>query len=378
VAALGLSQWWCNDDFFESLGCEFDLLVVIKTTFLLPGFCAAESSFGILCFLLLVLRLCLVFFQISLFWGLWISLFVKFLYNMKILSWNCRGLAQSSTIRSLRDLIRKNNPYIIFLSETKTASPTTSSFLIQLGNNMNVQAPPSGSRGGLFLAWKNDINLSDFYVSHDMICAWCSSDSHTIKWLISFVYGPPYQKSNSDFWTTLAAFVDNCDFPWFCIGDFNAITAQHDKLGGRPFQMFSRNTFSFFMNQFGMIDLGFSGNPYTWSNHRQGLCLIKELLDRGIATNQWIQHFPSFSVTHLPAHNSDHNPLLLDTSSRSPSLPCPFRFEEFWTRDPTCGVVINEAWSILVSGSPAFCLMKKIKEHKASYQTLEQALLWGN
>jgi len=170
--------------------------------------------------------------------------------------------------------------------------------------------------------------------------------------------------SNFDFWTTLVVFGDNCDFPWLCIGDFNAITAQHDKLGGRPFPMFSRNTFSSFMNQFGMIDLGFSGNPYTWSNHRQGHCLIKERLDRGIATNQWIQHFPSFSVTHLPTHNSNHNPLLLDTSSRSPTLPRPFRSEEFWTRDPTCGVVINEAWSILVSGSPAFCLMKKLKNTK--------------
>jgi exonuclease III len=71
---------------------------------------------------------------------------------MKILPWNCRGLAQSSTIRSLRALIRKNNPDIIFLSKTKTASSTASSLLLQLGYSMNVQAPPSGSRGGLFLA----------------------------------------------------------------------------------------------------------------------------------------------------------------------------------------------------------------------------------
>jgi hypothetical protein len=199
-----------------------------------------------------------------------------------------------------------------------------------------------------------------------MICAWCSSDSPTVKWLISFVYGPPYQKTNSDFWTTLANFGDHCDIPWLCIGDFNAIIAQHDKLGGRPFPSFSRNNFSYFMNKFGMVDLGFSGNPYTWSNHRYGHSLIKERLDRCIATNQWIQHFPYFSITHLPALNSDHNPLLLDTSTRSHSLSLsrPFRFEEFWTRDPTCGVVINEAWSLIVSGSPAYCLIKKLKNTK--------------
>jgi len=97
--------------------------------------------------------------------------------------------------------------------------------------------------------------------------------------------------------------------------------------------IFSLNPLLEFMDAFVMVDLGFSGNPYTWSNHRQGLDLIKERLDRSIATSQWIHFFPSYSVTHLPALCSNHNPLLLDTSSPSPSLPRPFRFEEFWTRD---------------------------------------------
>jgi hypothetical protein len=92
--------------------------------------------------------------------------------------------------------------------------------------------------------------------------------------------------------------------------------------------------------------------------------LIKERLDRGIASNQWIHLFPSFSIIHLPAYNSDHNPLLLDTALITPSLPQPFRFENFWSRDPTCGIVINEAWSIFVNGSPAYCLISKLKNTK--------------
>jgi hypothetical protein len=59
-----------------------------------------------------------------------------------------------------------------------------------------------------------------------MICAWCSLDSPTVKWLISFVNGPPYQKTNSDFWSTLATFGDNCNISWLCIDDFNAITVE--------------------------------------------------------------------------------------------------------------------------------------------------------
>jgi hypothetical protein len=101
--------------------------------------------------------------------------------------------------------------------------------------------------------------------------------------------------------------------------------------------------------------------PYTWSNHHLGHALIKERLDRGIVSSSWLHAFPAISITHLPAYTSDHNPLLLNTSIPSPSLPRPFRFEEFWTRDPTCGIVINEAWSTVVSGSPSSCLAQKLK-----------------
>jgi len=132
----------------------------------------------------------------------------------------------------------------------------------------------------------------------------------------------------------MSEFGSNCVLPWLCIGDFNAITSQTNKLGGRSFNRFYFNNFAQFMNQFGMIDLGFSSNSFTWSNHCQCSSLIKERLDRGIASIQWVQQFPSYLISHLPAHTSDQNPLLLDTSVRYPSLLRPFRF---------CGVVVKES-----------------------------------
>ncbi|XP_062171088.1 uncharacterized protein LOC133876865 [Alnus glutinosa] len=188
-----------------------------------------------------------------------------------------------------------------FLLAWKTNINIASLILNQLGFVMMIQASPSGSKGGLLLAWKTDIDIASLFVSSNIISVWYYSVDPTI-----------------------------------CIGDFNAISSFDDKLGGRPFDYFSFNPLNDFMDAFGMVDLSFSGNSFTWSNHRQGFDLIKERLDRSIAN--------SYFVTHLPAHNSNHNHLLLDTSIPSPSLPRPFRFEEFWTRDPTCGSVIEEAW----------------------------------
>jgi hypothetical protein len=185
-----------------------------------------------------------------------------------------------------------------------------------------------------------------------------------VKWMISFVYGPPHQKSASDFWDKLANCSLDTGLPWLCIGDFNAIISPIDKFGGRPFYSNFNNSFSHFLNTMGMIDLGFSGNPYTWSNNRQGLGLIKERLDRGIASLEWIHTFPNFFVTHLPAHTSDHNPLILDTDLPLPSLPRLFKFEEFWYRDPSCNIVINEAWSTLCLDPFLIAFQKKLKHTK--------------
>jgi hypothetical protein len=113
-----------------------------------------------------------------------------------------------------------------------------------------------------------------------------------------------------------------------------------------------------------MIDLGIFGNPFTWSNKRQGHHLIKERLDREIANSHRIHLFPHFSIQHLLAHSSDHNPIMLDTSNLY--LPRPFRFEEFWTYDSSYGSIISNAWSSCFNGSPHFILAKKLRATKAT------------
>jgi hypothetical protein len=138
-----------------------------------------------------------------------------------------------------------------------------------------------------------------------------------------------------------------------CIGDFNKILDQSEKTGGRPFACSSNDPFRHFINSHGMVDLGFMGNPFTWSNNRAGNCLIKERLDRGFANTDWIKLFPSYSIVHLPSYSSDHNPIILDTAVSSVYLPKPFRFEEFWTTHPSCKAIISSAWPLHVTGSPS-------------------------
>ena len=63
----------------------------------------------------------------------------------------------------------------------------------------------------------------------------------------------------------------------------------------------------------GLVDLGFSGHKFTWTNRRPGSAHTKQRLDRATANRVWMEKFPASSMSHLFSHASDHLPILLKT-----------------------------------------------------------------
>lgn len=110
----------------------------------------------------------------------------------------------------------------------------------------------------------------------------------------------------------------------------------------------------------GLIDLGFQGAPFPWSNKRSGSAFIRECLDREIANGDWRLLFSRAFIKHFPRFASDHAALFLDTYGDQQGLPKPFRFEAFWLRNTSCRSIVANAWSYQGPGSPAFFLYKKI------------------
>jgi hypothetical protein len=222
------------------------------------------------------------------------------------------------------------------------------------------------------LAWRNGVKLECFLTNVNTITAWCYSDPPNHPWMLSCIYGSPYASNKLHLWENITKIGTNYTRPWLCIGDFNMILNQIEKMDGLPNACSSQDFFRTFLNLFGMVDLGFFGNPFTWSNHREGISLIKQRLDRGIASTQWIYLFPFFSILHLPALSSDHNLIILDIATPNLHLPRPFRFEEFWTKHPDCRSTILAAWDSYITGSPAYILSRKLKSTKAALK------IWNN
>jgi exonuclease III len=288
---------------------------------------------------------------------------------MKILAWNCRGLACAPTIRSLRALIRQHRPDVLFLSETKVLSSRFWTSLSHLGFVSWLEVPPVGLSGGLFVTWKYGFTLNLVRLDQHHISCMVVSDPPLCSWLISCVYAPHTAQNRSALWSNLSELGNSFNGPWLLLGDFNAILSAADKCGGRSFGSSSHLDFVNFVQTNALVDLGFVGNNFTWSNHRHGRANIRERLDRGLANQGWVSLFPNSLINHFLAVNSDHCPILLSTTGTYQNLPKPFRFEAFWTCDQTSHSVVAESWLVEVEGSPAFSLSRKWKKTKTALKS---------
>ena len=134
--------------------------------------------------------------------------------------------------------------------------------------------------------------------------------------------------------------------PWDVIGDLNCIKRSEEKCGGRAVSECSVNYLKDFMSNIGAIDLGFNGLSFTWSNRREGLANIKEMLDQCLCDQEWKSLFLKAGVRHLCNSNSDHNPILLDTHLEPENPLRPFCFEAMWTKVEESRLVVKHAWQV--------------------------------
>ncbi|KAK3009505.1 hypothetical protein RJ639_013870 [Escallonia herrerae] len=181
----------------------------------------------------------------------------------------------------------------------------------------------------------------------------------------------PYKQAKPTFREDLSKVIDSFPGPWLGIGDFNEITNTKDKKGGRAFAS-SSNGLAAVIHEKGLVGLGFIGNPFTWSNKRNLQANIRERIDRGLANMAWCLLFPNATVKHLPAHQSDHNPILLNTREINPPNPKSFKFMACWTRDNSSHYIVEHAWKIKAFGAPPFKLCQKIRNTRLALRTWNQ------
>ena len=140
--------------------------------------------------------------------------------------------------------------------------------------------------------------------------------SSNLNWLLSTIYASPRCAERQVLWSNLKMMAEVHEMPWVMTGDFNEPLMEGDKFGGRGLTVSRALQFKECLDACSMIDIGFSGPRFTWTNRREVQALIQERIDRFFMNSQWCLMYPKARVVHLTRCHSDHAPILMELQPR--------------------------------------------------------------
>lgn len=188
-----------------------------------------------------------------------------------------------------------------------------------------------GYAGGLWLLWNSDkVDIQSLANTEQEIHVKVKVCSSNLNWILFAIYVSPKSEERKILWENLAKVSELYNLLWVMAGDFNEPLVDEDKFGGRGVNINQSLLFKECLDRCRMVDLGFLGPRYIWTNKRDINNLILERIDRFFMNPEWCMLHPEAKITHLPRCHSDHCPVLLETNpGRTMSLIKPFRFQEF-------------------------------------------------
>ena len=181
---------------------------------------------------------------------------------MRILSWNCQGLGNPWTGRSLRKLVKEKDPTVCFLMETRLDKEGFENLYSNLLFQNKIFAKHPNAGGGLALLWKNTIKLEiiNYNVNHIMALV---IEEDGFKWYLTGFYGWPEAQQKEKSWQLLQDLKTFVEGPWTVIGDFNAFLHASENQSKRPPQYAQVEAFREALDSCQLQDLGYRGYPFT-------------------------------------------------------------------------------------------------------------------
>lgn len=204
-----------------------------------------------------------------------------------------------------------------------------------------------GFTGGLWLLWNEDkVEIEELAKTIQEIHVKVKVHTPNLSWIFFAIYASPRSEERCILWNNLTKVAELHNKPWILTGDFNELLVQFDKFGGRGVGVSRSLAFKDCLDLCSMVNMGFSGPRYTWTNKWDVSNLILERIERFFMNPDWCVLYPDAKVTHLPRCHSDHCPVLMETLPfRTVHLNRPFRFQEFWLSEMFFLNVVSSAWS---------------------------------
>jgi len=267
--------------------------------------------------------------------------------HIKILAWNVQGAGSREFLNILREHLRMHRPSIIALFETRLSGPRAQQVCERIGFRNSFRVEAQGFQGGIWVLWNSD----EFHVAvldtHDQFVTVEINLHDHPSWNLTFVYASPQLQSRDLLWPQLQHLATQYHKPWLLVGDFNETATLEERNHSSPEMLRRCKRFQQWIDNSGLIDLGFSGPKYTWARGLSSATRKEARLDRALCNLEWRLKYQNGVVRHLIKATSDHSPLLISTGgfSREHMSNLPFRFQAAWASHGQFEEVIKHSWS---------------------------------
>ncbi|XVE96968.1 hypothetical protein REPUB_Repub02eG0269900 [Reevesia pubescens] len=267
---------------------------------------------------------------------------------MPVLFWNSRGAGSSSFLSHARELITMHRPSIAIFVEPRISGVKADKMISRLRFDFSTKVDARGFSGGIWVLWNSVVGQVQVMKKSDQYITLFIDNNISSPWALTAVYASPVPTTRELFWDFLLHFNRLDGTPWLLVGDFNQILSSDEKQGGSVESNKRMLDFREVIQCRGLMDLGFSGCKFTWTNKHPLSSLIMKRLDRAFCNVLWRELYEEAILYNLPRLHGDHCPLLLRLEGIL--IPArshrPFRFELAWLTHESFPEFLNSVWQV--------------------------------
>jgi len=108
-----------------------------------------------------------------------------------------------------------------------------------------------------------------------------------VSWVLTVIYTNPHSHIRDWLWQELQGFAIDCMKPWLLAGDYNETISLEECNHGGPDMRRRCNRFKQWIENNGLIDLGYSGPKFTWARGLSHDTQKEARLDRALCNETW-------------------------------------------------------------------------------------------
>lgn len=197
------------------------------------------------------------------------------LYTMNIIVWNSKGVLKPNFQKHVGELTRIHDPAVFVVMETRLGGERAKGIIDRLPFDGVIHMETIGYLGGLWVMWtSNKVEVTQMANTEQEIHISIKVRGSDFSWILSAVNASPRLEERTILWNNLATVAESHNLPWVIAGHFNELLNSNDKFGGRKISITRSLLFKECLDKCNMIDLGFSGPRFTWTNRREVDALI--------------------------------------------------------------------------------------------------------